>query len=113
MIVNGDPDQSTCIYELLRNLNVRTARSGIARRVVMGDDYGSCAQIERPSDDLAHVNLCGIDGALAHEIVADQPVLCIEMEHADMLPRLRTHFDLQIILQGSPAGEHRIADDAT
>ena len=64
-------------------------------------------QLQGPLDHLARVERGVVDRAAALHLVADQDVLAVEEQDAEMLGRLVLHGQLQVVEQGRPGADHR------
>ena len=64
-------------------------------------------QLERALDHLARVERRVVDRAAALHLVADQDVLAVEEQDAEMLGRLVLHGELEVVDQRRPGADHR------
>ena len=99
MVVDGDADLCQCRRHLPCRLDVRPGGRRVAARVVVDQNDGAGAQLERPLDHLARVERGLVDRAAALDLVADQAILAIEEQDPDMLGRFVPHRQLQVSAQ--------------
>jgi len=87
-----------------------SARAGVGSPdgMVVDQDQGGRAQVQRPLHHLADIDRRMVDGAARLDFVADQPVLAIEEQQAKLLVRLARHRRMQIFGERRPGGEDRL-----
>ena len=99
MVVDADFERAAGLGDAAGGVDVALARLRIAGRVVVGEDQGGGADLERAAHDLARIDRRLVDRALAHHLVAQQPVLRIEEEDAQPLGRQVRHVGEEIVDQ--------------
>jgi hypothetical protein len=106
MIVDAHAQQARGFDDLVGDLDVGPAGLGASRGMVVHEDQRRRADGEGLGDDLAGVDRAFIEGAIAHDLVEQQAVLGVEIEHPHALVVEVGHVDRQIVDQGLPARQH-------
>ena len=70
MVVQVDAEADADRKKSPRVRDVARARRGASARMIVSEDDGARSQLDRASDDLAHVERCCVDGAGEHDLVA-------------------------------------------
>ena len=77
--------------------DVGAAGRGIAAGMVVHQDQRGGPQIQRAADNLTRMDRRFVDRAFADQIVANQAVLAVQMQHAHPLGGAMGHIGMQII----------------
>ena len=60
---------------------------GVAPGVVVGEDHRAGVQFQGAPHHLPGIDRGMVDGAVAHPLIGDQPVLLVEEQHPELLAR--------------------------
>jgi len=76
--------------------------------VVVHQDQRRRPDIKRTLDHVARMDRGLVQRAFAFQVIKDQAIAGVEIEHPHPLMRQVGHVDRQVIDQGLPAGQHRL-----
>ena len=102
MIVQSDLERLGGRRDLARHVDIGARGRGIAARMIVHQDDGRGAELQRALDDLARIDRRVIDRALALHFVGDQDVLAVEEQDAEFLVGAARHRGGAIIEQRRP-----------
>jgi len=102
VIVDNDAHQAAGFGDLGGDLDVGAAGLGGAGGVVVDEDHGGGADFQRFLYDFAGVDRAFVERALADQMIEDQHVLGVQIEHADAFDVEVRHIDVQVIEQRLP-----------
>jgi len=107
MIMDEDANSARGGGHSAGRVHIALAGIWIARRMVVGEDQGRGAEIERAADDRPRIDRDLADAALRESFVLEQAVACIEEKDAQPLGRQIGHVGEQIGDQRFGTGDHR------
>lgn len=107
VIMQNDIEPFGGFDDRLRYAQIRRAGAGIPRRMVMGQDEPAGAEIKRTPDDFPRKDIRPIDRTADGNVIAQQPVLRIQVERTDLLRRLMREVREQIVDNRTAARQDR------
>lgn len=107
VVVDGDAEEAAGFDDFLGDLDVGAAGLGGAGGVVVDQHQRGGADVHRLVDHGARVDAGFVDGPFGNDIVEDQAVLGVEIEHAHAFVRQVRHVDVEIVDQRLPARQDR------
>ena len=81
VVMHGYAKLAARLCNIARQLNIGPAGGWITRGVIMHQDECGRPQIHRPADDFAHMDYGLINGAFGHQLIPDEHIARIEMQH--------------------------------
>ena len=81
MIMHRDIERFADLHDLVGQTDVVGGRLRITRWVVVHENQGAGAELERPAQDLPWIDGRMIDGAGAQHLIGDEAVLLVEEQH--------------------------------
>ncbi len=109
VVVDGDVEGLGGADDLVGHVDVGLGWFWIAAGVVVHEDEGGCAELEAAFHDFSGVGGGVVDRAGALDFIADQLVLFVEEEDAEMLARFMRHGGMAIIHEACPVIEDGLA----
>ena len=91
VVMDTDVHRPCRIHDQLCHLDIGRGWRRIPARVIVHEDQGRGLQFKRSLQDLARINRRMVDRSLAQDLVADQPVLPVKEQHAELLRAKACH----------------------
>ena len=90
VVVDSDTKQLANLVNLLGHVDIGPGWRGVAGRVVVDEDAAGGVQFDGSPQNLPRIHRRVVDRAFGQDLVGDQVVALVEVQHPELLARLRT-----------------------
>ena len=95
MVVDSDTKQPANLDDLLGHVDIGPGWRGVARRVIVDEHAAGGVQLDCAPQNLPRIHRRVVHSALVHDLVGDQVVALVEVQHAELLARLEAIADVR------------------
>ena len=95
VVMDSDTKQPTNLGDLLGHVDVGPGRGGVAGRMVVDEDAAGGVQLDGSPQNLTRIYRRMVDRAFGQNLVGDQVVALVEVQHPELFARRNAIADLR------------------